>query len=119
MSTSTFRAIRKRSPATRPDRLKRGMADHDPGWRNNRVAPGISGPVGLECARMVPHGHVWAIEKNAGGATAILRCIPPRRAAGESDRSSKLCASFSGMLSTVLIGNSSTFVRDDWPTVDA
>jgi len=28
-----------------------------------------SGAVGLECARLAPHGHVWAIEKNAGDAT--------------------------------------------------
>lgn len=27
-----------------------------------------SGSVGLECARLTPHGHVWAIEKNAGDA---------------------------------------------------
>ena len=28
-----------------------------------------SGSVGLECARLAPHGHVWAIEKNEGDAT--------------------------------------------------
>lgn len=27
-----------------------------------------SGSVGLECARLAPHGHVWAIEKNEGDA---------------------------------------------------
>ena len=27
-----------------------------------------SGSVGLECARLAPYGHVWAIEKNAGDA---------------------------------------------------
>ena len=27
-----------------------------------------SGSVGLECARLSPHGHVWAIEKNEGDA---------------------------------------------------
>jgi precorrin-6Y C5,15-methyltransferase (decarboxylating) len=27
-----------------------------------------SGSVGLEAARLAPHGHVWAIEKNAGDA---------------------------------------------------
>ena len=27
-----------------------------------------SGSVGLECARLAPHGHVWAIEKNAADA---------------------------------------------------
>lgn len=27
-----------------------------------------SGAVGIECARLAPHGHVWAIEKNAGDA---------------------------------------------------
>jgi precorrin-6Y C5,15-methyltransferase (decarboxylating) len=27
-----------------------------------------SGSVGLECARLAPHGHVWAIEKNSGDA---------------------------------------------------
>lgn len=27
-----------------------------------------SGSIGLECARLAPHGHVWAIEKNEGDA---------------------------------------------------
>ena len=31
-----------------------------------------SGSVGLECARLAPFGHVWAIEKNAGDAANAL-----------------------------------------------
>jgi precorrin-6Y C5,15-methyltransferase (decarboxylating) len=34
-----------------------------------------SGSVGLECARLAPHGHVWAIEKNAGDG----QCARQRR----------------------------------------
>jgi len=36
-----------------------------------------SGSVGLECARLAPHGHVWAIEKNAADA-AIARANAAR-----------------------------------------
>ena len=36
-----------------------------------------SGSVGLECARLAPHGHVWAIEKNEGDA-AIARANAER-----------------------------------------
>jgi precorrin-6Y C5,15-methyltransferase (decarboxylating) len=40
-----------------------------------------SGSVGLECARLAPHGHVWAIEKNAADA-AIARANAARLRTG-------------------------------------
>ncbi len=40
-----------------------------------------SGAVGLECARLAPHGHVWAIEKNAADA-AIARANAARLRTG-------------------------------------
>ena len=40
-----------------------------------------SGAVGLECARLAPHGHVWAIEKNAADA-AIARANAARLRVG-------------------------------------